>query len=211
MHRFGRWTLTMAVLVLWGTPAQPAEEKMVPGEGAIEVMMLRQKSVQDELKLTSDEKEKIHDFTTKQHKRAEALQDASEEEREKKFAQLSKENEAFVEGLLEPDQEKRFRQIMLQRAGLVMVTDPKVASALDLTEDQKEKARALQKEAHKEWVELHHATSKEARNDKIHELHMSSRKRLLNLLTDKQEAKFREMAGPPFEGKLEYHGGPDSK
>src|SRR3954471_16769033 len=46
MHNFGRWTLTMAVLVLWATPARPAEEKMVPGEGAIEVMMLRQKSVQ---------------------------------------------------------------------------------------------------------------------------------------------------------------------
>ncbi len=211
MSHFGRWTLALAILAVWGTPARPADEKMVPGEGAIEVMLLRQKSVQEDLKLTPDEASKIHAFTTRQHAKAEAIHEGSEGDREKKYQELTRENEKFVSDVLEPAQAKRLHQIMLQKAGLLMVTQPEVASALKLTAEQKEKARELQAETHKEWVELHHSTSKENRSAKMHELHANSHKRMMALLTDEQEAKFKEMSGKPFEGKIEYHGGPESK
>lgn len=211
MSHFGRWTLALVIVVASGTPARPADEKMVPGEGAIEVMLLRQKSVQEDLKLTSDEAKQIHAFTTKQHKKAEAIEQGSESDRGQKYHELTRENEKFVTEILEPAQLKRLHQIMLQKAGLMMVTQPKVAAALNLTEGQKEKAHEFQQEAHKEWVELHHDTSKESRGEKLHMHQVNSRKRLMSLLTDEQEAKYKEMSGTPFEGKIEYHGDPESK
>lgn len=211
MSHFGRWAMALVIGAAWVTPARPADEKMVPGEGAIEVMLLRQKSVQEDLKLTSDEAKKIHAFTTQQHKKAEVIHEGSEGAREGKYQELARENEKFITEILEPAQLKRLHQIMLQKTGLLMVTQPKVAAALGLTQEQKAKAHELQQEAHKEWVEFHHATSKEDRLAKMHEHQTNSRKRLMALLTDEQEAKYKEMSGAPFEGKIEYHGDPESK
>jgi len=211
MSHFGRWAMALVIAAAWVTPARPADEKMVPGEGAIEVMLLRQKSVQADLKLTSDEAKKIHAFTTHQHKKAEAIHEGSEGAREAKYQELARENENFIAEVLEPAQIKRLHQIMLQKAGLLMVTQPKVAAALGLTQEQKAKALELQQETHKEWVELHHATSKEDRPAKMHEHQTNSRKRLMAILTDEQEARYKEMSGAPFEGKIEYHGDPESK
>ena len=65
---------------------QAADEKakLVPEEGAIELVLLRHKAVRDDLKLTHREARKIHEFTEEQWKKAqeaEELADAKERDR----------------------------------------------------------------------------------------------------------------------------------
>ena len=196
-------SFALAVAVAWGLPAVAAE-KLVPEEGAVEVMLLRQKSVRKELKLTDDEAKKIDEFTEKQWTKAREIAKLSEEERDKKFADMTKENERFIDETLTKQQRERLNQITLQLAGLLWVKRAHVASELGLTEEQKQLAPRLQKEARTEVEEALQATSAEERKEKMRELRETSRKRLMSLLTEKQKAKWREMTGAPFQGEIEF-------
>ncbi len=217
MRNFRMWALAMAALTLWVTTAQPAnkdEEKLVPEEGAVRVKLLRQKSVQYDLKLTADEAKKIQDFTLQQWKKAQSFEDLSPEESRQKYTELSKENEWFLNEILEPAERQRLNQITLQVAGLLWVTRPEIASELKLTDEQKAQARQLQKKARREMQDVIYSDTRGDRNEKLRQLRKTSRHRLLDLLTDEQEAKWKEMAGAPFHGRLHFEideqGGRDS-
>ena len=179
---------------------------MVPvaGEGAVELMLLRQQSVQKELKLSKDEVDKIHTFGEQQWEKAQSVHVLPQAEQTKKYAEMSKENETFVKETLTKDQQKRLHQITLQMAGLLCLSRPAVASALKLTEDQKAEVVKLQKKAHQEAEELIHVTKKNQKLEKLRELHETSLKSIEGLLTDEQEAKWTEMIGPVFKADLAF-------
>ncbi|HVC94487.1 MAG TPA: hypothetical protein VND64_12390 [Pirellulales bacterium] len=204
MRNFLKMAMAMTILVpLAGTVLGADKEvKLVPEEGAVEVMLLRQSSVRKELKLTPDETKKIHEFTLKQWEKALEVSKLGEKERDKKFTDMAKENERFLEETLEKDQRTRLDQITLQVAGLLCVTRSDVASKLKLTADQKKRAATFQKEGRDEMEELIHATKDEEKQEKLAELRQTSRKRLLDLLTDEQESKWNEMTGKPFNGEI---------
>jgi hypothetical protein len=193
----------LTILALWAAPAGAAE-KMVAGEGAVEIVLLRQQSIQKELKLTADEIEKIHKHASLQWEKAQKIHELSGEARDKKFKELSKENDQFVEKTLTKDQVKRLHEITLQTAGILCLTRPAVASKLNLSEDQKKKAHQLQKEARQEAEELIHATKKEEKRAKMRELQETSRKDIMELLTDEQEVTWKQMIGAPFTGDLAF-------
>jgi hypothetical protein len=153
---------------------------------------------------TVDEVEKIHKYAAQQWEKAQKVHELKGEARDKKFKEMSKENEAFVEKTLTKDQLKRLHEITLQTAGILCLTRPAVASKLNLSEDQKKKAQQLQKEARREAEELVHATKKEERRNRMHELHETSRKDILKLLTDEQEITWKQMTGAPFTGDLAF-------
>ncbi len=205
MRTAWKWSWPLAALVALVSPARSAEqEKTVPEAGAVRVMLLRQESVRDELKLTKDETEKVHTFIDKQWKKAQEIEELKPEERETKFAAMAKENEQFLKEVLEPREIERLDQITMQVAGMLWVTQPEVASKLQLTEAQKTKAKGLQLEARKEMQELIHSATREGKQEKLRELRATSRKRLMELLTDEQEAKWKQLAGAPFEGRLRF-------
>jgi hypothetical protein len=52
--------------------------------------------------------------------------------------------------------------------------------------------------------ELLHSETRRDRHAELRKLHEICKKRLLELLTDEQEAKFHEMMGPPFRGELRF-------
>ncbi len=206
MRMFLKMAMAMTILVPLAATVLAAdkEAKLVPEEGAVEVMLLRQASVRKELNLTADEAAKIHEFTSQQWKKAHEVSKLSENDRDKKFAEMTKENERFVEATLEKKQRERLNQITLQVAGLLCVTRPDVASKLKLTDEQKTRAAKFQKEARDEMEELIHATKDEEKQERLVELRQTSRKRLLDLLTDEQETKWKEMAGKPFNGDIHF-------
>jgi hypothetical protein len=208
MKRLFKSACALTILALWAAPARAAE-KMVAEEGAVEVVLLRQQSIQKELKLSADEVEKIHKYAAQQWEKAQKIHEESGEMRDKKFKEMSKENEAFVEKTLTKDQLKRLHEITLQTAGILCLTRPAVASKLKLTEDQKKKAHQLQKEARREAEEFVHATKKEEKRTKMRELQETSRKDILELLTDEQEITWKQMTGAPFTGDLAFFD-PDS-
>lgn len=211
MLRTRMWCLALVVLVAGLATAVPAQQQksqkkgLVAEEGAIQVMLLRQQSVRDELKLTDDEAKKIHEFADRQWKKAQHIHEKLEaKEHHAKYEDMTKENDRFIHEILEPAQLKRLNGITMQVAGLLWVTHPEVAAELKLTDEQKQKAKVLQQEARDEMHDLIHVQTKEGRDEKLAQLRQTSRKRLDSLLTDEQKARWKEMAGEPFRGSLQF-------
>jgi len=202
MHTQSKIALGMLLFALCTVPLVAAPPRAVPEEGALEVVLLRQQSVQKELKLNESEVEKIHKHCAKQWEKAQQIVELAEPERDNKFNQLTKENEQFVESTLNKDQRKRLHEIMFQIAGLLCLSRPDVEAKLNLTEEQKRRIPQLQKQARQEMEEVIHDAKKEEKRAKLKELRETSRTRVKELLTDAQEAKWKEMTGAPFQGDL---------
>jgi hypothetical protein len=199
--------LALAALIAWCVPAQAADDKAkpVPEEGAVEIVLLRHKAVRDDLKLTHREARKIHEFTEEQWKKAEQIEElADAKERDRRYEEMTKEDEKFLDEVLTPAQHKRLDQITLQVAGLLWIRRPDVAAELKLTDEQKKKAAVYQEEARKEMEELLHSPTRRDRQAELRKHYEASKKRFLDLLTDEQEAKYAEMVGPPFRGELSF-------
>ena len=64
-------------------------------------------------------------------------------EAEKERIAMAREQEAVMKGLLVPDQQQRFDQILLQLRGAAAFTDPDVADRLNLTAEQRKEIRAI--------------------------------------------------------------------
>ena len=195
--------MVAVALVMLSGPVLAAG-KMVPEEGAVEVMLLLQPAVCKDLNLSQDKRDKIYNFASAQWKKAQTLSDLDEKERDKKFKDMTKENEKFLDDILSKDQKKRLNQILLQTAGLLWVTRPEIARELNLSSDQKKRAADLQQEARDEMEELIHQTSDEQKDAKLRELRKTSRDRLMTLLTNEQKSKWKELAGEPFKGELSF-------
>jgi hypothetical protein len=207
MRNCRMWTLALAALIAWSVPTRAADEKakLVPEEGALQVVLLRHKAVRDDLKLTHREARKIHEFTEEQWKKAEKAEELPDaKERDRKYEEMTKENEKFLDELLTPAQHKRLDQITLQVAGLLWINRPDIATAIKLTDEQKKKAAQYQQEARKEMEELLHSTTRRDRHAEMRKLHATSKNRLLELLTDEQETTYHAMTGPPFRGELRF-------
>ena len=184
-------------------PAEPARHGLVPEEGAVELMLLWQKSVREDMKLSDDESMKVREFVMQQWKKAKELENAGEADQDKGFTELTKENEKFLKETLSPEQTKRLEQIALQKAGLLWVTRKHIASELNLTDEQMQKAHELQEQARKQ-VQEYLSSDREAKKGEVEKLHEESRNGLKSLLTDEQKAKWKEMRGEPFKGEFEF-------
>ncbi len=107
--------------------------------------LLTQKSVQDELKLSDEQRKQGTELAEKQRGGFEGLRDLSEDERRKKLEERAAANLKSVAEILQPEQLKRLKQISWQQQGAFAFEQPEVASALQLTNDQKDKLKAIQK------------------------------------------------------------------
>jgi hypothetical protein len=141
-------------------------------------------------------------FTNKQYEEARKALELGKEERQRKFEALGRENRKFLADNLKPGQRKRLDQITMQLTGLMQLTRPEVARALELTEDQSRKVKEMQTEARKQLRELLDAKGGEGRKEKLAKLREQTRKKVMALLTDKQRAKVRELVGEPFKGEI---------
>lgn len=198
-----RWALLLAIPVACGAAVQAAE-RIVPEGTTVQLLLLRQKSVQKELQLTPEVVKKIFDFTNKQHETFREVLKLSKEEREPKVGQMEKENKQFLADTLTKEQHKRLDQIALQVTGLTQLLRPDVAKALSLTKEQRQKVKEIQAAAHKELEEIIHGKNREGRNEKLAKLRAATRNKARALLSDEQKEKVKEMVGAPFEGELVF-------
>jgi Spy/CpxP family protein refolding chaperone len=200
------FALVLALAVPAGFAA--AEEKnapIAPETTTAQLLLLRQKSVQKELKLDEDAVKKIMEFTNKESDAyGKALKDLKGDERKAKFEELEKANKKFLEENLSADQRKRLEQITLQVTGLYQLGRPEVVKALSLTEEQQTKLEDLQKETRKALVEIITATEKAGKNEKLAKLREETHKKIMDVLTDEQKAKVKEIVGEPFKGEIVF-------
>jgi len=168
----------------------------------IELMLLRQKSVREELKIDMDGAKKIFEFTNKQHEKAMEVHALPHEQQAAKWEAMEKDNDEFLHTAITPEQHKRLKQIAIQTAGLLFVTSPKISKDLNLTPEQEAQAKKLQEEIQNKVFTVMNAKSREGRNEKLAEIRHSSNESLYKLLTGAQRTKWKELAGEPFNGHL---------
>jgi Spy/CpxP family protein refolding chaperone len=200
------FTLVLVLAVPAGFAA--AEEKaapIAPETTTAQLLLLRQKSVQKELKLNDDAVKKIMEFTNMEaDEYGKALKNLKDKERTAKFDELEKANKKFLEDNLSADQRKRLEQITLQVSGVYQLGRPEVVKALSLTEEQQTKFEDLQKETRKALEEIIKATDRAGKTEKLAKLREETSKKIMAVLTDEQKAKVKEIVGEPFKGEIVF-------
>ena len=199
------FTLVLVLAVPAGFAA--AEEKtapIAPETTTAQLLLLRQKSVQKELKLTDDDAKRIMEFTNKESDEYGKALKLAAKERTAKFNELEMANKKFLEDNLSADQRKRLEQITLQVTGVYQLGRPEVVKALNLTEEQQTKFEEMQKEARKALEEIITSTERAGKTEKLAKLREETSKKIMAALTDEQKAKVREIVGEPFTGEIVF-------
>jgi hypothetical protein len=166
--------------------------------------LLTRPEVQTDLKLTADQKTKVEALveTLREERRGrfQDLRDATPEERNKVMSEWRTEEMKRVNAVLNPDQQKRFRQISLQQEGPMAVIHADVASELGLTDDQKKKVQEIQAQMRAEQQNLFQdaGEDREALRGKMEALRKSTNDKVTAVLTDAQKTKWKEMTGAPL-------------
>jgi len=204
MYRLLKFAAPLVLVFAYGAPSFSAEHFMIPEEDTLELILLRQKSVRDELKVKDDVEEQIRKYAAHQWKKAEEVSKLSEKEQDKKFEEMGKENRAFLKKHLSSQQLERLDEIALQVAGLLYVTRSDIAAKLKLSDDQVQKAKQLRKDARAELEKLLESKKSENRHNEIAGLWQVNNDRLEKLLTESQKATWKKMTGPEFKGEFTY-------
>jgi hypothetical protein len=178
------------------------------GRGGVQqgAMLLNRPDVQNDLKLTDDQKTKLQEVRTgMRDKMRSAFQDAGGDQ-----AKMQEAMKAVMEdinkqtnAILTADQQKRLKEIGIQLAGNSAATLEDVQSQLMLTDDQKSKIKELQKGAD----EANAAIGQKMRNQEIDfqaaREAFTKNSTALNdaigkILTDAQKTKLKELGGATF-------------
>jgi len=203
MRNFMKWALVLLVPAVCGVTAALAQDG-VPEGATVKLLLLRQKSVQKELGLSDDSAKKVMTFTEAQSEAAGKALGLGDAERKEAFGKLAKENEKFLTDTLDAKQSKRLDQITMQFTALTQLTKPEMVKELKLSEDQVKKLKDLQTEARKALRDLIESKESEGKNEKLAKLRETARMKTLDVLTDDQKTRVREMVGPPFEGEIVF-------
>jgi hypothetical protein len=203
-----KWTVVLAVAL--AVPAlcaadQPAE-RAAPTPTTVNLMLLRQKSVQSDLKIDAELGKKIVDFTNKEFEAWKEAQNLGEADRERKIQELRSANEKFLADNLSEAQRKRLDQIRWQVTGLQQLNTPEVAKLLNLTAEQQTKFKELRDEARTQLEQIFDPKNRESRTEMLKKFREETDKKVEAVLTDEQKAKAREMVGEPFNGELSFEG-----
>jgi Spy/CpxP family protein refolding chaperone len=172
-------------------------------------MILGAQAVQEELKLTEEQKGKVQEMVEGLREEMmglrEKMADVAQEERFAKMREFMEETNAKARkeltSLLKPEQMKRFEQVELQARGLQAFADAKVQEALKVTAEQKEKLEGLMTEVN----EKRRTIMEDAQGDfqaamgKFRELQNSTREKVMAMMTEDQKKSWKDMTGEPFE------------
>lgn len=197
MTRACQWALGLTLALLVATTAPGQEKKRRGGRGAGgfgggQLMLLGQKSVQEELKLSDQQIEKVKELAKKNREGFKDLKDLSEEDRRKKLADTAAANKKALAEILKSDQRKRLKEISLQTRGGSALADPEVASALKLSDEQKEKIKSIREESRGK-----------GRGGFTPEARKAAQEKLMGVLTDDQKTTWKTMTGEPFKGEIQ--------
>jgi hypothetical protein len=188
------------------------------------IMLLSNESVQKELKVTDEQKEKLKKFAEdlgpKMRERMQgAFQGGGGGDREAMMAKaqeaMKKLNAEAMKELadakvLDDGQMKRFKQIQiqsqLQREGPGVFAAEEVQKSLKLTDDQKDKLKGLAGEMRKDMGELGRGFDAEAMQ-KRRAVTKEYTTKAMETLTDEQKSAWKELTGAPFEVKFDVRAG----
>jgi len=174
------------------------------GMGALYIGLLNSPTVQKELNLSDDQKAKISEAVNKLRARMgqmpPGMGDLSEEERQAELKKMrsktqaqAEETKKTIEGILQPKQLERLREIALQVVGVRAVIDKEVQKSLKLSDDQVAKIKTIIDDSRKEIEESRSDGS--FNGDKFKEMNEECEKQLGDVLTADQKAALEKMKG----------------
>ena len=208
--------ITLAVAALWG-PALPRAAAQVPDENRKELVealgppfIVYREKVQDELKVSDEQKEKLMEQMMERIMETgpflDSLKDAGPD-REKKLnehrAEAREKLAKQLKELLKPEQLSRLRQVTLQQEGSFALGREDVRKELKITQEQMKQfmaiTQALQGQVEPLVKEAQSGGNPDEIRPKIEQLRKDHGKKLEAALTDAQKKQWKELLGPPFE------------
>ena len=166
--------------------------------------------VQDDLKLSTEQKEKVGEKLQERVQDAMAffqkLEGAGPEEREKElggYRRKARENlAAFLKETLKEDQLKRLRQLELQQEG-AFALGGEAGKELKITDDQRRRFMGVVQEMQKKIEPMIKETQSGGNPEEIRPKVMKIRKeheaKIESILTDAQKTQWKEMLGKPLD------------
>lgn len=158
-------------------------------------------AVQDEIKLTDDQKAKLKDwgkdYMAKAMEKMKDLRDLSPEERTTKMAEMNKDVYKELATVLDEKQVKRVKQISYQAQGMRAFSSPEVQDAVKLTDDQKAKVKDIADEQQKDMRELFSGGRPD--QTKMAALQKEGMEKVTKVLTDDQQKAWKDLTGEPFD------------
>ena len=202
MQQLTRFFLTVSLPVALVSAALGQNVRIrLPGDFA-QVHLLRNDSVQKELKLSQAQAEKLREFFTQnQEATRDVWQKTPPEEAGALWQDLAKQLRQDTLGVLTEVQRERFWQIDFQnqRNNVFDSTTfqrADVEKKLGITEEQKQKLKAIQMETAKKNQAAFNPPN--MFQQKIAALRKEDREQVAELLTAEQKKNWEEMAGKPF-------------
>jgi hypothetical protein len=168
--------------------------------GAGRYRHLHDEEVQKELHLDEHTRQALRDIDRKWHQAPREIFQPSPEGEKLRLA-LAREQEAAVGRLLKPEQLQRLKEIALQDHGPAAFRDPEVVAALQLTERQRERIRAI--EANVFFAGPHRGPGHgPPHGEQGRQAHEQARKAAMEQiekeLTPEQVAAWKNLIGKPF-------------
>jgi phosphoribosylanthranilate isomerase len=190
----------------------PEEARRAIAQNLQGTFMVFRDTVQEELKLTDEQKEKLEEHLRELLPDAmqffQSLDGVNGEEREIKlqaFRQKAQEKlTAVLKATLKEDQSKRLRQLGLQQEGAFALWhgDVEIGKELKVTDEQRKQFMAVVQEFQKKVGPLIKEAQSGGNPEEIRPKVMKLRKeyegKIEALLTDAQKTQWKEMLGKPF-------------
>jgi hypothetical protein len=190
------------------------------GMGGPAALLMRQ-DVQKELKVTDDQLAKLKEIGEEMREKGKEafdkadLQGLGQQERFAKMAEIMKpvndEATKKITALLQPEQNKRLKQLQRQQAGVRAFTEKEVQDALKLSDDQKEQIKTIAKDADRERGELFKGGGGggnfQESAKKMAAINAEGVEKVQAMLTAEQKKEWKELTGEKFEFKMEGFGG----
>jgi Spy/CpxP family protein refolding chaperone len=163
--------------------------------------------VSKELKLTDDQKSKIMDFSQKQMQemmsRFQSGERPSQDEMQAIMKKRAEDEDKALKGILDAGQQKRLRELWIQRMGNGAIMNADLQKELSVTDEQKAKIKDLQTKQQQAGQSLREkAQNGEIDFSQIREI-MQKNQKVMNeelgkLLTKDQADKLKTMGGGAF-------------
>jgi hypothetical protein len=168
------------------------------------LMMLSDKSVQTDLKLSAAQNKKVNAAMTKQMMSMKSTFNLAPDQRAQKMQEITKAGDQAADELLNAEQKKRMQQISLQVQGSRAFSNAEVVKDLKLTEEQQAKIKTINDGIGKQMGELFQGKklAPQAFQKKMKEIEKNANDQATKLLTSEQSSMWNEMTGTPFRGEI---------
>ncbi len=167
------------------------------------VGLLRNPQVQQELKLTDQQKQQLEQMGQQWREKMRGLRDLPPEERRQRVEAMRSEVEKQLSTILNDQQMKRLKQIALQVEGYAALGRPEIAEQVGLTKEQRQKVGDILRQAAEKRREVFQQGQgdRQAAFQRMREIRQWVDSEIEKLLTAEQKKKWQELIGAPF--KLE--------